>query len=101
MYRMRELFYKLLFKIFVRDKLKRKFLTRCLSKVGIVKYFQLRRLVKEEAFKEPKFKYNIAMTCIAGIKEQARSLFTESKSRVRCVGRVFSCPACRTWFFAV
>ena len=65
MYRMRELFYKLLFKIFVRDKLKRKFLTRCLSKVGIIKYFQLRRLVKEEAFKEPKFKYNIAMTCIA------------------------------------
>ena len=65
MYKLRELFYKAVFKIFIKNRTQRKFLTRCLAKVGIRNYFNLKRLIKQEAAQDPRFKYNVSIVCIA------------------------------------
>ena len=65
MYKLRELFYKAVFKTFIKNKTQRKFLTRCFAKVGIRGYFNLKQLVKQESAQNQKFKYNVSVVCIA------------------------------------
>ena len=69
MNKLKKVFYKALFKIFVRNKLKRKQLYNCLSGVGIKKYKELAQLSAKETSENMSFPYFISLACI--IKNEA------------------------------
>ena len=64
MNKLKKIFYKALFKVFIRNKLRRKQLYNCLSEVGIKKYKELSGLSARECASHISFPYFVSLACI-------------------------------------
>lgn len=60
-----EFFWKLISKLFIKSPEQRKFFYKAISKAGIKKYLELKKVVPDEYANPKKFKYNVSIVAIA------------------------------------